>query len=67
MTEGVVEQDWREVPRAEMFKRVIAAVDAGRLEAMEHGGVDDFYVRYIDSQVFPFLEHEMEGAYREEA
>jgi hypothetical protein len=66
MTEPLTEQDWREVPRSEMLDRVMAAVDAGALEVMEKDGVDAWYVRYCDEQLFPFLEDEKRKAQEEE-
>jgi hypothetical protein len=54
------EQDWREVPRAEMFERVIIAVDCARGDAEAHGDIG--WMRYCDDTLFPFLEAEQERA-----
>jgi hypothetical protein len=56
----VPQRDWREVPRSEMFSNVLAAVAAARGEAMEKG--DEQFVRYVEEQLFPFLEAEQERA-----
>jgi hypothetical protein len=56
----VMQQDWREIPRSEMFSRVITAVDAARGDALVNG--DENYVRLCDEQFFPFLEAEKEKA-----
>jgi hypothetical protein len=47
---------WREVPRSEMFNRVIVAVDSVRGECLERG--DDNYRLYIEESLFPFLEEQ---------
>ncbi len=54
------EQNWREVPRVEMLRRVIVAVDCARLDAEAHG--DEAWKRYCDEQLFPFLEAEQARA-----
>ncbi len=53
-------RDWRDVPRSEMFARVIVAVDGAKAEAEEAG--DERYVRYVEGWLFPFLEAEKEEA-----
>ena len=58
--EEALAPDWRDVPRSEMFKRVIVAVDGARAEAQEVG--DERYVRHVEAQLFPFLEAEKEKA-----
>ena len=60
----IVEQDWREVPRSEMFRRVIVAVDCSRGDAEAHD--DPEWMRYCEDVLFPFLEAERERAKREE-
>jgi hypothetical protein len=52
----VMEQDWREVPRSVMFSRVIIAVDCARGEAIAEGGEDARFARYVENELFPFLE-----------
>lgn len=56
----ITEQDWRDVPRSELFDRVIVAVDCARGDAEEHG--DRSWMRYCDESLFPFLEAEKERA-----
>ncbi len=60
---GYFREDWRELPRAEMFDRIIVAVDGAKHEA-ERGG-DRAYARYVDEALFPFLEAEQERAKEE--
>ena len=60
MMENKLEVNWREVPRSEMFGRVISAVDASYGEAQENG--DENWVRYCENVLFPFLEAEQEKA-----
>jgi hypothetical protein len=43
---SLMEQDWREVPRSEMFERVIVATDCARVDAIAHGDAD--YPRYVE-------------------
>ena len=50
------EQDREEVPRSEMFGRVIRAVDGARSEAITNGDVR--FARYVEEELFPFLEKE---------
>jgi hypothetical protein len=57
--------DWLKVPRSEMFRRVIVAVDSARSEAMELG--DTWFVRHCEDVLFPFLEQELEEAEAKEA
>ncbi len=47
-------QNWREIPRSEMFERVILAVDSTRGEAEALG--DEATMRRCDGELFPFLE-----------
>jgi hypothetical protein len=54
--ENMLEQNWEELPRSEMFRRVILAVDGTRVEAQVRE--DDGWVRYVEGQLFPFLERE---------
>ena len=54
--EGTALTDWQAEPKSEMIERVIAAVDTGRLEAVEHGGEEAPYARYCERALFPFLE-----------
>jgi hypothetical protein len=61
MTERpIMEQDWHEVPRAEMLKWVFVAVDCAHSDAEAHG--DERYMRYCDEVLFPFLETEKKAA-----
>ena len=55
-----LEGDWREVPRLEMFERLIVAVDGAKAEAEEIG--DENYVQHVDTMLFPFLQSELEKA-----
>jgi hypothetical protein len=57
-------QDWKEVPRSEMFSRVMVAVDGYRNEWQQRG--DEDFVCYVDEQLFPFLKKEMFNAEVEE-
>ncbi len=57
---SAMEENWREVPRSEMFGRVIAAVDCSRGDAEAHG--DPAWMRYCEEQLFPFFEAEREKA-----
>ncbi|CAA9525519.1 MAG: hypothetical protein AVDCRST_MAG05-3933 [uncultured Rubrobacteraceae bacterium] len=57
---GYVREDWRELPRAEMFDRVIVAVDGAKAVAEQHG--DPAFARHVDEALFPFLEAEQERA-----
>lgn len=59
-----VGKDWRTVPRSEMFRRVIVAVDGAKTEAVDAGDLQ--FVQYVDAVLFPFLEDEMETAEAEE-
>jgi hypothetical protein len=63
--ENILEQDWEELPRSELFRRVILAVDGTRVEAEVRG--DDGWMRYVENQLFPFLEKEMASAKFDEA
>ena len=58
-------QDWRAIPRSEMFERVILMVDSARGEAEMLG--DEPTMRRCDEQLFPFLEAEAEKARQAEA
>ncbi len=60
MTKINLEVNWREVPRSEMFDRVITAVDASYTEAQSIG--DENWVRVCENVLFPFLENEQEKA-----
>jgi hypothetical protein len=60
----LTEQDWREVPRSEMFSRVLVATDCARIDAIANGETD--YPRYVEEQLWPFLEAEKEAAKRQE-
>ncbi len=53
-------QDWRELPRSEMFTHVISAVDASYGEAQENG--DEQWARRCEEFLFPFLEEEQARA-----
>lgn len=57
---SIMQQDWREVSRSEMFERVITAVDSSRGEAEALG--DPEWMRYCEDVLFPFLEAEQEKA-----
>ncbi len=52
----IMAQDWREVPRSEMFARVMVAVDCARGEAIAKAGEDAQFARYVERELFPFLE-----------
>jgi hypothetical protein len=54
----MLEKDWREIPREEMFERLIVALDGAKAEAEEVG--DENYVRHVDTVLFPFLRAELE-------
>jgi hypothetical protein len=56
----IMQQDWREVPRSEMFERVITAVDSSRGEAEALDNPE--WMRYCEHVLFPFLEAEQEKA-----
>jgi hypothetical protein len=58
-------QDREEVPRSEMFNRVIRAVDGARGEAIEKGDVR--FARYVEERLFPFLQKEKFSAEVHEA
>ena len=60
ITDEDAAQDWRELPRSEMFNRVIVAVDGARAEAEDAG--DERYARYVETVLFPFLEEEQARA-----
>jgi 5-methylcytosine-specific restriction endonuclease McrA len=53
---SIREQDRKEVPRSEMFSRVIRAVDGARSEAITNGDVR--FARHVEEELFPFLEKE---------
>lgn len=55
-----IKEDWRKLPRSEMFERVIVAVEGAKDEAREAGA--EHYVRYVDEVLLPFLEAELENA-----
>ena len=52
----LIERDWREVPRSEMFSRVIVATDCARIDAIAYG--DEDYPRYVEDVLWPFLDNE---------
>jgi hypothetical protein len=60
MQENTAAQNWRDIPRSEMFRSVIVAVDAAKGEAVEMG--DENFARRCDEQLFPFLENERDTA-----
>jgi hypothetical protein len=59
-----VSENWRDVPRSEMFERVILAVDSTRGEAESLG--DEATMRRCDEQI-EFLEDEITRAKGAEA
>ncbi len=60
----ITEQDWREFPRSVMLERVIVATDCARIDALAFGEED--YPRYVEEQLWPFLEAEKAVAERRE-
>jgi hypothetical protein len=60
-------ETWRGVPRSELLERVQVALDGYHSEITAHEGAGASTARYIDDQLLPFLEAELERAEREEA
>ena len=61
--------DWRAESRAEMFSRVLVALDEYRLWMGDESdpGYDpglESHIRYIETALFPFLEAEKKSAHR---
>jgi hypothetical protein len=57
---GNPEQDWKEVPRSEMFSRIVVALDFARSVAIERG--DARRAHDVEEQLLPFIEREMFNA-----
>ena len=58
-----LEIDWRSEGRAEMFAKVIEALELLRSDVADNP-YQQPYVRYLDGQIFPFLEAERRSAQR---
>jgi hypothetical protein len=62
---GNPEQDWKEVPRSQMFSRIMVALDFARSVAVERGDARRAHI--VEEQLFPFIEKEMFNAEVDEA